>query len=115
MENNVNLASEQTETGSHSPINGFAFQQANEERFNHLQTEMSTLKAMMERLIQQNEEKERQADASATTSSFADSRFLSKVSIVFTLDIYSSTFWENNFQVNASWYLLRNWLEIVMD
>ena len=36
-----------------------------------LQTEMFALKAIMERLIQQSEEKERQMDASATTSSFA--------------------------------------------
>ena len=47
MENNVNLTSEQTQTGSFSPINGFDSQQANEERFNHLQTKMSALKAMM--------------------------------------------------------------------
>ena len=71
MENNVNLTNEQTQPGSHSPIIGFASQQANEERFNHLQTEMSALKAMMEKLIQQNQEKERQTDASASTSSFA--------------------------------------------
>ena len=71
MGKNVNLTSEQTQPGSDSPINGFDSQQANEERFNHLQNEMSALKAMMERLIQQNEETERQTDASATTSSFA--------------------------------------------
>ena len=70
-ENDVNVTSEQTQTGSDSPINGFDSHQANEERFNHLQTEMSALKAMMERLIQQIEEKERQTDASATNSSFA--------------------------------------------
>ena len=71
MKNNVNLTNEQTQPGSDSPICGFDSSQANEERFNHFQTEMSALKAMMERLIQQNEEKERQTDAFTTTSSFA--------------------------------------------
>ena len=68
MENNT---SEQTQTRSDSPIIGFEFQQTNEERFHHLQTEMSTLKAMMEKLIQQNEEKDRQNYAYATPSSSA--------------------------------------------
>ena len=71
MENNVNSTSEQTQTMSDSPINGFNSQQTNAERFHYLQTEMSTLKAMMEKLIQQNEAKDRQNDASATPSSFA--------------------------------------------
>ena len=64
MENNFNVTNGQTQPGSDSPIHGFDSQQANEERCNHLQTEVSALKAMMERLIQQNEEQERQTDAS---------------------------------------------------
>ena len=71
VENNVNFTSEQTQTTSDSPINGFNSQQTNEERFHHPQTEMSTLKAMMEKLIQQNEEKDRQNYAYATPSSSA--------------------------------------------
>ena len=71
VENNVNFTSEQTQTRSDSPINGFDSQQTNEERFHHLQTEMSTFKAMMEKLFQQNEEKDRQNYAYATPSSSA--------------------------------------------
>ena len=57
MENNVNLTNEQAQARPDSPIHGFDSQQANEERSNHLQNEMSALKAMMERFIRQNEEK----------------------------------------------------------
>ena len=57
MENNVNLTNEQAQARPDSPIHGFDSQQANEERFNHLQNEVSALKAMMDRLIQQNEKK----------------------------------------------------------
>ena len=71
MENNTNFSSEQTQTSSELPTHGFDFQETNEERFTYLQDEMFTLKAMMENLIQQNEERDRQTDASATTSSFA--------------------------------------------
>ena len=71
VEKNVNFTSEQTQTTSDSPIKGFDSQQTNEERFHNPQTEMSTLKAMMEKLIQQNEEKDRQNYAYATPSSSA--------------------------------------------
>ena len=70
MENNKNSSDEQIQSGQNSPTNGSDLQQANEERFNHLQSEMSTLKTMMERLIAQNEERNRQLDASTATSSF---------------------------------------------
>ena len=56
MENNNNSSDEQVQSARNSPTNGSDLQQANEERFNHLQSEMSTLKTMMERLIAQNEE-----------------------------------------------------------
>ena len=56
MENNDNPSNEQIQSERNSPINEYDLQQANEERFNHLQSEMATLKTMMERLIAQNEE-----------------------------------------------------------
>ena len=71
MENNDNSPNEQIQSGRKSPTNESDLQQANEERFNHLQSEMATLKSMMERLIMQNEERNRQLDASTATSSFA--------------------------------------------
>ena len=70
-ENNNNSSDEQVQSGRNLPTNVSDPQQANEERFNHLQIEMSTLKTMMERLIAQSEERNRQLDASAATSSFA--------------------------------------------
>ena len=69
MESITNHLDEQTQTERNSPANGMISQQVNEERLNHLQ--MSTLKAMMERLIEQNEGRNKQTDASAWTSSFA--------------------------------------------
>ena len=71
MENNNNSSDEHVQSGRNSPINGSDPQQANEDRFIHLQNEMPTLKTMMERLIAQNEERKRQLDASVATSSFA--------------------------------------------
>ena len=70
MENNTNSPSEQVQDRSNSLNHEYDSQQNNEERFNHLQDEMSVLKAMIQKLIQQNEERDRQTDASATTSSF---------------------------------------------
>ena len=68
---NTNLSEEQTPSGRNSPENGINSHQVNEERLDHLQNEMSTLKAMMERIIEQNEERNKQSGASAATSSFA--------------------------------------------
>ena len=45
---------EQIRTRYPSPSIGNETQRENEERFNRLQTEMSTLKAMMEKLLEQN-------------------------------------------------------------
>ena len=44
MENNDNSSHEQIQSGRNSPTNESELQQANEERFNHLQSEMATLK-----------------------------------------------------------------------
>ena len=68
MENNNEIPDEQVQSGRKSPINELVSQRANDERFDHLQNEMSALKAMMEKLLKQNNERTRQMDASATTS-----------------------------------------------
>ena len=70
MENTEYLTNEQAQPKSDSPSSSPGSLQANEERLNHLQNEMVTLKAMMGKLFEQNEEKNRQSDVSATTSSF---------------------------------------------
>ena len=70
MENNSDNPDERVQWGRNSPINELGSQRANDERFDHLQNEMSALKAMMEKLLEQNDERTRQMDASATTSSY---------------------------------------------
>ena len=62
MKNNVILTNEHAQVRPDSPIHGFVSQQDNEERFNHLQNEMSAIKAIMVRLIQQNEDKQDKQD-----------------------------------------------------
>ena len=54
MKNNDTSSNEQIQSGRNSPTNESDLQQANEQRFNHLQCEMATLKTMIERLIAQN-------------------------------------------------------------
>ena len=71
MENNNNSSDERIQSGRNSPTNGPDLHQANEERFNHLQNEMATLKTMMEKLFARNEERNRQLDAPTATSSVA--------------------------------------------
>ena len=71
MENNSENPDGRVQSGRNSPISGSDSQRANDERFDHLQNEMSTLKAMMENLLEQNEESTRQTDASAATSLYA--------------------------------------------
>ena len=71
MEHNSGNAEEQVQSGRNSPTNGSDSQRANDERFDHLQNEMITLKAMMEKLLEQNEERNRQLDTATATSSFA--------------------------------------------
>ena len=71
MESNTNPLDEQIKSGLNSHANEMSSQQVKEESMNHLQNEMSTRKAMMERLTEHNEEINKQTDASAATSSFA--------------------------------------------
>ena len=71
MENNSENSDERVESGRNSPINELGSQRVNDERFDHLPKEMSALKAMMEKLLEQNDERTRHMDASATTSSYA--------------------------------------------
>ena len=70
MQNDNNSSDEQVLSGQNSPTNESDLQQANKGRFNHLLSEMATLKTMMERLIAQNEKRNRQLDASTATSPF---------------------------------------------
>ena len=70
MENTKILTIEQAPLRPDSPSSSSDPRPANQERLNHLQNEMVTLKAMMEKLLEQNEERNRQSDVSATTSSF---------------------------------------------
>ena len=71
MKNNSENPAKRLQSGRNSPINELGSQRVNDERFDHLQNEMSALKAMMEKLLEQNDERTRQMDASATTSSYA--------------------------------------------
>ena len=70
MENNNETANEQAQSGQSPSDPEIESQRTNEERFSHLQSEMSMLKAMMEKLLEQNEERNRQTDTNAATSSF---------------------------------------------
>ena len=71
MENNTENVNEQVQSGQGSSNSELDPQRINDERFSHLQSEMSMLKAMMEKLLEQNEERSRQTDTNAATSSFA--------------------------------------------
>ena len=71
MELSGNSADEINRSGRNSPTSENFTQVTNEERFNHLQNEKSTLKAMMEKIISQHEERDRQKGGSITTSSYA--------------------------------------------
>ena len=70
LENNNENTIEQAQSGQSSSDLGIDSQRTNDERFRHLQSEMSMLKAMMEKLLEQNEERNRQTDTNAATSSF---------------------------------------------
>ena len=71
MESSGNLQMKKNRSGRNSPTNENSAQIKNEERFNHLQNEMSILKAMMEKIISQNEERDKQNSGSIATSSYA--------------------------------------------
>ena len=70
MENVDANANEQSRTRSPSPSIRDETQRENEERFKRLQNEMSSLKAMMERLLEQNSEGVRKVDTAPTPCSF---------------------------------------------
>ena len=70
MENNSENANEQAQSGQSSSDPEINSQRTHDERFSHLQSEMSMLKTMMEKLLEQNEERNRQTDTNAATSSF---------------------------------------------
>ena len=71
MESSSISADEINRSGRNSPTNENTAQITNEESFNHLQNEMSMLKAMMEKIISQNEERHKQNGGSIATSSYA--------------------------------------------
>ena len=71
MESSSNSADEINRSGRNSPTNENSAQSENEERFNRLHDEMSMLKAMMEKIISQNEERDKQNGGSTATSSYA--------------------------------------------
>ena len=70
MENNNENTNEQAQSRQSSSDPEIDSQRTNDERFSHLQSEMFMLKAMMEKLLEQNEERNRQTDTNAATSSF---------------------------------------------
>ena len=71
MESSTNSAEGIDRSGGNSPTNENSTQVINEERFSRLQDEMSVLKAMMEKIISQNEERDKQNGGSIATSSYA--------------------------------------------
>ena len=71
MESSNNFSEEINQSGRNSPTNEDHTQTANEERFNRLQDEMSILKSLMEKIISQNEERNKQNGGSFATSSYA--------------------------------------------
>ena len=71
MKSSNNFSEEINRSGRNSPTNEDHTQTANEERFNRLQDEMSILKSLMEKIISQNEERNKQNGGSFATSSYA--------------------------------------------
>ena len=71
MESSCNSADEINQSGRNSPTNENSAQREKEETFNRLRDERSMLKAMMEKIISQNEERDKQNGGSTATSSYA--------------------------------------------
>ena len=71
MESSSNSADEVNLSGRNSPTNENSTQLDNEERFNRLHDEMAMLKAMTERILKQNEARDKQNGGSTATSSYA--------------------------------------------
>ena len=70
MESSSNSADEINQSGRNSPTNENPTQRENEERFDRLHNEMAMLKAMMKKIISQNEERDKQNGGSTATSSY---------------------------------------------
>ena len=64
------MTTEQDQTRSLSPLIIDETQRENEERFDRLQSEMTNQKVLMEKLLEQNAERNRQMNAAPTTSSY---------------------------------------------
>ena len=71
MESSSNSADEINQSGRNSPTIENSTQRENEERFDRLHNEIAMLKAMMEKIISQNEERDKQNGGSTATSSYA--------------------------------------------
>ena len=71
MESSTNFSEKINQSGGNSPTNEDHNQLANEERFNRLQDEMSVLKSLLEKIITQNEERNRQHGGPFATSAYA--------------------------------------------
>ena len=71
MEINNENVNEQAQSEQGTPNSEIDSQRVNDGRVSDLQSEMAMLKAMMEKLLEQNEERNRQTDTNAATSSFA--------------------------------------------
>ena len=71
MESSSNSADEINRSGRNSPTNENSAQITNEDRFKHLQNEISMLKAMMQKIISRNEDRDKQTGGSIATSSYA--------------------------------------------
>ena len=71
MESSSNSADEINQSARNSPTNENSTQRESEEKFNRLHDEMAMLKAMMEKIISQNEERDKQNGGSTATSPYA--------------------------------------------
>ena len=70
MEDTNSITNEQRQTRSHSPSITPETIWENAETFDRLQKEMATLKALMDKLLEQNGERNRQVYAAPRTSSY---------------------------------------------
>ena len=71
VESSTNSAEEINRSGRNSPTYENSTQSENEEKFKRLHDAMSMLKAMMEKIISKNEERDKQNGGSTVTSSYA--------------------------------------------
>ena len=71
MESSSNSADEINQSARNSPTNKNPTQRETEKRFDRLHNGMAMLKAMMEKIISQIEERDKQNGGSTATSSYA--------------------------------------------